>query len=110
MDFQDELDRISGRIRKLRKERGYTVQELAYRCDIERSNLSRIEAGKCNVTLKTLCSICNALEVGLDDLVGSGGRDGREIRGCVGEERCEGTGTEGSFVDEIVFEIESDVR
>lgn len=42
--------------------------ELAYRCDIERSNLSRIEAGRTNLTLKTLCIICNALGVDLAEL------------------------------------------
>lgn len=70
MGFREELDRISERIRVLRKEKGYTVQELAYRCDIERSNLSRIESGRSNITLKTLCLICDALEVDLTELMG----------------------------------------
>ncbi len=46
-----------------------TVQELAYRCDIERSNLSRIESGRANVTLKTLCAICCALGVSFKEVV-----------------------------------------
>ena len=57
------------RITAARKEKKLTVQELAYRCDMERSNLSRIEAGRTNLTIRTICIICNALEVGLRDVI-----------------------------------------
>lgn len=69
MDYQDEINFISKRIRELRKSKKLTIQELAYRCDIERSNMSRIEAGRTNLTVKTLCTICNALNVKLKDVV-----------------------------------------
>ena len=65
--YEEEISYISSRIRELRKERRLTVQELAYRCDMERSNLSRIEAGRTNLTVKTMCIICNALSVSLRD-------------------------------------------
>ena len=68
MNYQDEILYISTRIKELRKERKLTVQELAYRCDMERSNLSRIEAGRTNLTVKTICSICNALSVNMRDV------------------------------------------
>ncbi|MCI7139851.1 helix-turn-helix transcriptional regulator [Alistipes sp.] len=67
--YEEEIARICSRVRELRKEKRLTVQELAYRCDMERSNLSRIEAGRTNLTIKTICTICNALEVGFRDLV-----------------------------------------
>lgn len=69
MDYQEEVLYISRRIKELRKENRLTVQELAYRCDMERSNLSRIEAGRTNLTIKTLCIICNALGVRLRDVI-----------------------------------------
>ena len=69
MDYQDEIRYISTRIKELRKERSLTVQELAYRCDMERSNLSRIEAGRTNLTVRTMCVICNALNVTLRDVI-----------------------------------------
>ena len=69
MDYQDEIRYISARIKELRKERMLTVQELAYRCDMERSNLSRIEAGRTNLTIRTMCIICNALNVNLRDVI-----------------------------------------
>ena len=67
--YEEEISSISSRIRELRKERRLTVQELAYRCDMERSNLSRIEAGRTNLTVKTMCIICNALSVSLRDVI-----------------------------------------
>ncbi|MEG0807835.1 MAG: helix-turn-helix transcriptional regulator [Alistipes sp.] len=70
VEYTEEILRISHRIRELRKKRKLTIQELAYRCDIERSNMSRIEAGRTNITLKTLCVICKALEISLIDLFG----------------------------------------
>lgn len=69
LDYQEEIVYISSIIRQLRKERHLTVQELAYRCDMERSNMSRIEAGRTNLTVKTMCIICNALCVSLRDLI-----------------------------------------
>ena len=67
--YEEEIAYISSSIRELRKEKKLTVQELAYRCDMERSNLSRIEAGRTNLTIRTICIICNALEVGLRDVI-----------------------------------------
>lgn len=69
VDYTEQIRLIALIIRSLRKERKLTVQELAYRCDIERSNLSRIEAGRSNLTIKTLCIICNALDVPLRALI-----------------------------------------
>lgn len=60
MDYKIQILLIARRIKELRKQQGLTVQELAYRCDIERSNMSRIEAGRTNLTIKTMCLICNA--------------------------------------------------
>lgn len=60
---------VSSRIRALRIERGLTVQELADRCEMERPNLSRIESGRTNPTLRTLCTICFTLNVELMDLL-----------------------------------------
>ena len=67
--YQEELVYICRRIRELRVEKQMTVQELAYRCDMERSNMSRIEAGRTNLTVKTMCIICNALDVSLREVI-----------------------------------------
>lgn len=49
INYQEEIKFISNKIRELRKEKQMTVQELAYRCDMERSNMSRIESGRTNL-------------------------------------------------------------
>ena len=69
IDYQIEINNIAKRIKDIRRSKRLTVQEVAYRCDIERSNLSRIEAGRTNLTLKTICLICNALNVRISDIV-----------------------------------------
>lgn len=68
MDYEQHIRCISHNIRRIRQSKGLTVQELAYRCNIERSNMSRIEAGKNNLTVKTLCKICEALEISFSEL------------------------------------------
>lgn len=67
-DYVQQMTIIAHNIRKLRIEKRFTVQELAYRCDMERSNLSRLEAGHANPTLRTLHSVSHALGVPLDAL------------------------------------------
>ncbi len=69
MNYQVEINYIASQIKKLREERNLSIQDLAYKCDIERANLSRIEAGVGNYTIKTLCKICSALEVPLSAVV-----------------------------------------
>lgn len=69
ISYQEEIKFISNKIRELRKEKQMTVQELAYRCDMERYNMSRIESGRTNLTVKTMCIICNALNVNLRDII-----------------------------------------
>ena len=69
IDYQYVLREVAKRLKEIRVSKKLTVQEVAYRCDIERSNLSRIETGKINITLKTLCLICNALDVKLSDVI-----------------------------------------
>lgn len=61
--------RIGERIKKLRQNKGMSQQTLADECDIESPNLSRIENGNTNPTIKSLWKISNALGVKLKDLV-----------------------------------------
>ncbi|MBR4844292.1 MAG: helix-turn-helix transcriptional regulator [Alistipes sp.] len=67
--YEEIIRSIAKKIKEIRQAKGLSVQEVAYRCDIERSNLSRLEAGKTNMTIKTLCIICTALNIKLSDLI-----------------------------------------
>jgi putative transcriptional regulator len=60
------------RIQWLRKERGMTQVVLATLCDFEKSNLSRIEAGKTNTTVLSLQKIARVLEIPLSQLFSRG--------------------------------------
>lgn len=59
-----ELDKseIGKRIMRLRKENGYTQEQLSELIGISKNHLSGIECGKYNITLGMLFRLCNALD------------------------------------------------
>lgn len=57
------LKQVGLSIAKHRHKQKLTQTEVAYRCDFERGNLTRIEKGKINVTAETLLKISEAMEV-----------------------------------------------
>lgn len=68
MNITDLYIAIGNRIKYLREEKGISQQDLAARCDFEKSNMSRIEAGKTNLTIKTIYKICSALNIKISDI------------------------------------------
>lgn len=60
---------VGKQIQKLRELKGISQQDLAARCNFEKSNMSRLEAGRVNPTLSTLEKIANALHVTLAEIV-----------------------------------------
>lgn len=60
---------LGQRIRKIRKNRGKSLQELASRIGVSRSLLSQIEGGKANPSLNTLWSLADALGVHVTTLL-----------------------------------------
>lgn len=64
MELDLEINQLIGqRIRQFRKKSGLSQYELAMRCDIEPSNLCRIESGNTNLTVKTMVRICTTLNI-----------------------------------------------
>jgi transcriptional regulator with XRE-family HTH domain len=63
------LKKLGERISTLRKQKGMLQVELASLLDIEKSNMSRIEAGKTNPTILLLRKICLVLEIQIEDLI-----------------------------------------
>lgn len=61
--------KIGQKIKSIREDLGIEAQRLASRCDIEKSTLSRLEAGNTNPTIYTLSKIAKALDIELQDLV-----------------------------------------
>lgn len=58
---------VGKQIKKIRELKGFSQQDLAAKCNFEKSNMSRLEAGRVNPTLSTLEKVANALEVSLVD-------------------------------------------
>ena len=59
---------VGKQIQKLRELKGISQQDLAAKCNFEKSNLSRLEAGRVNPTLSTLEKVAKALDVTLAEL------------------------------------------
>ena len=63
---QQTRDRIGLRIQTLRKLAGMSQEQLAMRAGLQRTHISRIEAGKYAVTLETIQAIAEALGMTVD--------------------------------------------
>jgi len=61
--------KIGARIREIRESQGISKQDLAAFCNFEKANMSRIEAGRTNFTIRTLHKISQALNTRLSSLV-----------------------------------------
>lgn len=66
-----ELDygKMGGRIRQVRKAKGWSQDVLAKKCGISMSFLGHIERGTRIMSLETFAGICEALGTGADELL-----------------------------------------
>src|SRR3954466_14725023 len=65
------LDLVGPRLKRIRKDRGVTLTDLAERTGISKSTLSRLENGQRKPSLELLLPLAHAYRVPLDDLVGA---------------------------------------
>jgi len=61
--------RLGQKIRKLRTAKGWSQEEFADRCGIQRAHMSLIERGKQNLTLATLESLCQVLGISVSGIL-----------------------------------------
>ncbi|MEU4565153.1 helix-turn-helix transcriptional regulator [Micromonospora sp. NPDC023956] len=88
MKQDEELETlVRHRIRNLRVARGWSLDELASRCLISPSTLSRIETGHRRIALDQMVTIARVLGTTLDRLVESDSDDDVVIRPHCNEER-----------------------
>jgi transcriptional regulator with XRE-family HTH domain len=67
-----DIDRVVGeRIKKIRKAKGFTQDQLAERSGLNRVHLYRLETAKQSMTLRTLKLIAETLGVRVRDLIGN---------------------------------------
>lgn len=69
MNEQQLFIRIGDKIKEIRQLKGVSQQDLAAKCNFEKANMSRIEAGRTNLTIKNAYKISVALDIKLKDLL-----------------------------------------
>ncbi len=65
------LLQLGKRLRKLRENRGWSQEELAFECGLHRTYIGSVERGEYNLTLLTLRRITDKLGISLADAVRS---------------------------------------
>lgn len=63
----DVLIKFGERVRDLRKERGFSQEELAFKADLHRTYIGMIERAEKNITLVNVEKIANALNIDIKD-------------------------------------------
>lgn len=63
--YHAEVRALSYRVRALRYERGWTLEQTAEKMDIDLAHLQRIEAGTLNVTILTLTRMAQGFGVAM---------------------------------------------
>ncbi len=56
-------------MRKLREENGLSLRELAAKCDLDSSKISKMENGKTNLQLSSIFELAKALNLSAKDLL-----------------------------------------
>jgi transcriptional regulator with XRE-family HTH domain len=62
------LKRLGNRVRELRKAKGWSQEEFADICRIDRSYMSGIERGIRNTSVLNVAKLCRALGISLSDI------------------------------------------
>lgn len=62
------LIKLGNNIRRIRKQKGLTMEGLAHEIEMEYRQLGRIERGEINTTVLSLLKIATALKVSVKDL------------------------------------------
>jgi transcriptional regulator with XRE-family HTH domain len=62
------LKKLGQNIRKIRKQKGISQQELSFRTELSRNQIGRIERGEINTGVSTIYEIAQGLEVAVKDI------------------------------------------
>ena len=64
----DILIQFGKRVRQLRKDKGFSQEELAHKADLHRTYIGMIERAEKNITLINIEKIANSLDVKINEL------------------------------------------
>jgi transcriptional regulator with XRE-family HTH domain len=67
-DYDTYLKKVGSNLRKIRKEKGFTMENLANEAEIEYRQLGRIERGEINTSIISLLRICHTLNIEMKTL------------------------------------------
>lgn len=93
--------RVAESLRRLRKDRGWTLEELAKRSGVSRAMLSQIEAKKTNPTIAVLWKISTAFGLTFSSLLGED--KGRDVTLLRREEMQILSSSDGAFISRPLF-------
>lgn len=65
---RDILKRFGDRLRKLRKVKGWSQEDFAYECGLDRSYVGGLERGERNVALRNIEKLAKALGISISEL------------------------------------------
>lgn len=68
-DEQNFLKKIGSRIRALRTEASLSQEELAFKCELDRTYIGSVERGERNISIINLRKIAKALSINLNEIV-----------------------------------------
>ncbi len=63
------LVKLGGNLRKAREARGWSQEELAFKCGVHRTYVGGVERAEYNVTVLTLLRLTKALGISLQDAI-----------------------------------------
>lgn len=56
-------------VKSLREQKGLSLRELSYACNIDNSKISKIENGQINITVLTVLELASGLEIPATELL-----------------------------------------
>ncbi|MFN8296944.1 MAG: helix-turn-helix transcriptional regulator [Chitinophagales bacterium] len=63
------LIKFGEKVREIRKEKGFSQEQLSFKADLHRTYIGMIERAEKNITLVNIEKIANALEISVNDLM-----------------------------------------
>ena len=63
MDSPDYLKIMGANIKRLRCEKGFSLRQMAAGCNVDHSDIAKIEKGWVNITILTLLELAKGLDV-----------------------------------------------
>jgi transcriptional regulator with XRE-family HTH domain len=62
-NYQDIQEKFGLNLKRIREEKSYSLRELASKCELDDSKISKIENGKFNIQLSTIMELAKGLGV-----------------------------------------------